>query len=150
MLQGDVVDQFHDDDGFAHAGAAKQADLAALQERLDQVDNLDAGLEHLHLGRLLVERRGLAMDGIALGGIDRAEFVDRVADYVEHAAQGFAAHRHGDRASQVDGLHAAHHAFGGLHGNAAHSAFAELLLHFQDDVDGRGTLKPSLVTRSAE
>ena len=47
VLLGDVVDEFHDDDGLAHAGAAEQADLAALQEGLDQVDDLDAGLEHL-------------------------------------------------------------------------------------------------------
>ena len=138
VLQRDVVDEFHDDDGLAHAGAAEQADLAALQERLDQVDNLHAGLEHLHLGGLLVECRRLAMDGIALGGVDRAQLVDRIADDVEHAAQGLAAHGHGDGAAQVDGLHAAHHALGGLHGNAAHPAFAQLLLHFQDDVDGRG------------
>ncbi len=141
MLQRDVVDQLHDDDGLAHAGAAEQADLAALQERLDQVDDLDAGLEHLHLGRLLVECRRLAMDGIALGGVDRPELVHRVADDVEHAAQGLAAHGHGDGAAQVDGLHAAHHALGGLHGDAAHPAFAQLLLDFQDDVDGRGNVE---------
>ena len=38
-----------DDDGLADAGAAEQADLAALQIRLEQVDDLDAGLEHLQL-----------------------------------------------------------------------------------------------------
>ena len=46
---GDVVDQFHDDDGLADAGAAERADLAALGERADQVDDLDAGLENLRL-----------------------------------------------------------------------------------------------------
>ena len=88
-------------------------------------------------GGLLVERRRLAMDRVALGGIDRAQLVHRVADDVQHAAQRLAAHGHRDGAAEVDGLHAAHHAFGGLHGDAAHAAFAELLLHFQDDVDGR-------------
>ena len=39
---GDVVDQLHDDDGLADAGAAERADLAALEERADQVDDLDA------------------------------------------------------------------------------------------------------------
>ena len=52
---GDVIDQLHDDDGLADAGAAEQSDLAALQERLDEVDDFDAGLEHLGGGRLLVE-----------------------------------------------------------------------------------------------
>ena len=33
MELGDVVDQFHDDDRLAHAGAAERADLAAFQER---------------------------------------------------------------------------------------------------------------------
>jgi hypothetical protein len=44
-------------DGLADAGAAEQADLAALRVRLEQIDDLDAGLEHLQLGRLLFERR---------------------------------------------------------------------------------------------
>ena len=52
VLQGDVVNQLHDDDGLADAGAAEQPDLAAAQVRLEQVDDLDAGLEHLQLGRL--------------------------------------------------------------------------------------------------
>ena len=35
----------------------------------------------------------------------------------------------------VNGFHAAHHAVGGLHGDAAHAAFAQVLLHFDDHVD---------------
>jgi hypothetical protein len=58
--------------------------------------------------------------------------------WMEHAAQGFAANGHGDGSAKVDGLHTAHHAFGRLHSDAAHAAFTQLLLHFQDDVDGRG------------
>ena len=41
----------------------------------------------------------------------------------------------------IDGLHAAHHALGGFHGDAAHAAFAQVLLHFEDDVDGRGNVE---------
>ena len=54
---GDVVDQLHDDDGLADAGAAERADLAALEERADQVDDLDARGEHLRRGRLIDQRR---------------------------------------------------------------------------------------------
>ena len=57
VLQGDVVDQLHDDDGLADAGAAEQADLAALQVGLQQVDHLDAGLEHLQVRRSARRRR---------------------------------------------------------------------------------------------
>ena len=141
VLRGDVVDEFLDDDGFADARAAEEAGLAALEEGLDEVDDLHAGLEHLLAGRLLVEGRRLAVNGHALGGLDRAELVDRLADHVEHAAQRFAAHGHGDRAAEVDGIHAAHHAFGRFHGHAAHAPLAQVLLHLKDDVDGRGNVE---------
>ena len=54
---GNVVDQFHDDDGFADARAAKRADFAALQERANQVNHLDAGRQNLRVGGLLDQRR---------------------------------------------------------------------------------------------
>ena len=47
VLAGDVVDQLLDQDGLAGAGAAEEADLAALHVRRDQVDDLEAGLEDL-------------------------------------------------------------------------------------------------------
>jgi len=40
VLLGDVIDQFHDDDGLAHASATEQTDFSALQEWLDEVDDL--------------------------------------------------------------------------------------------------------------
>ena len=69
VLLGDVADQLLDDDGLADAGAAEDADLAALLERADQVDDLEPGLEDLDLGRLLVEGRGAC--GGSAGGRPR-------------------------------------------------------------------------------
>ena len=135
MLLGDVVDQFHDHNGFADARAAEQPDLAALQERLDQIHHLDAGFEHLGGGGLLVEGGRQAMDGQPVGRLDGAEVVHRLADHIHHSPQRAPAHRHPDGAAEVDGLHAAHHAVGGLHGDAAHAALAEVLLDFKDDVN---------------
>ena len=57
MFGGDVADQLLDDDGLTDAGAAEQADLAAL-ERRHQVDHLDPGLEELGLGLHLVKSGG--------------------------------------------------------------------------------------------
>ena len=68
---GDVVDQFLDEHGLADAGAAEQADLAALGVRRKQVDDLDAGDENFSFGRLLgVGRRGL-MDRALAFRLDR-------------------------------------------------------------------------------
>ena len=62
VLRGDPVDHLLDEHGLADAGAAEQADLAALHVGLEQVDDLDAGLEHLRLRLELVERRRVAVD----------------------------------------------------------------------------------------
>ena len=59
---GDVVDQFHDDHGLADAGAAEQADLAALGIGRQQIDDLDAGDQDRGLGRLLGIGRRLLVD----------------------------------------------------------------------------------------
>ena len=138
VLGGDVVDELLDDDGLADAGAAEEADLAALQEGLDQVDDLDAGLEHLLRGGLFIERRRVAMDRPVLGGVDRTKFVDGLSEDVEHAAQRRTADGHRNRRPGVDGLHAADHAFGRDHRDGADAAFAEVLLHFDDNVERRG------------
>ena len=65
---GDVVDQLLDEHGLADAGAAEQADLAAAAVRGEQVDDLDAGLEHLDLACLVDELRRRAVDRRALLG----------------------------------------------------------------------------------
>ena len=66
MALGDVVDQFLNQHGLAHAGAAEQADLAALGVRRDQIDHLDAGDQNCGFGRLVDEGRCLGVDGSEL------------------------------------------------------------------------------------
>jgi hypothetical protein len=50
VLLGDVVDELLDEHGLAHAGAAEEADLAALLVGREQVDHLDARGEISSLG----------------------------------------------------------------------------------------------------
>src|SRR4029077_9581158 len=66
VLLGDVVDQLLNQNGLPDSRAAEQAGLPALGVRLQQVDDLDARLEHLDLRRLILERRGRAVDRIRL------------------------------------------------------------------------------------
>ena len=49
MRLGDIVDQLHDENGLAHAGAAEQADLAAFGIGCQQIDDLDSGDENFAL-----------------------------------------------------------------------------------------------------
>ena len=131
MRLGDVVDQLHDDDGFADAGAAEQPDLAALGIGRQQIDDLDAGDQDLGLGRLVDEFRRRPVDRRAAVGHDRAALVDRLADDVEDAPQGLGTDRHRDRLAGIDHLGAAHQPVGRVHRDRAHGVLAEMLRHFE-------------------
>ena len=133
---GDVVDQFHDDDGLADAGAAEGADLAALEERADEVNDLDAGGQNLRAGGLFHERGRGAMDRAKFVGLHRPLFIHGVAGDVEHAAHDGLAHGHGNRPAGVGDLESALEPVGGGHGDGAHPVVAEVLLHFERQLDG--------------
>src|SRR5690606_18970653 len=76
----DVVDELHDENGLADAGATEEADLATFAVRREKVDDLDAGLEDFDLGALIREARGLAVDRHRDRRPDRTSFVDRSTD----------------------------------------------------------------------
>src|SRR4029079_9952790 len=102
-LTAEVVDQLLEQYGLAGAGAAEEADLAALHVRGDQVDDLETGLEDLDGRREVAERRRITMDRPALAVLaGRLLVVDRLADHVPDPAKGGLADRDGDRRSGVD------------------------------------------------
>ena len=104
--------------------------LPPLRVRGEQVDHLDARLEHLG-------RRRQVLDGGASwwmpprstsGGQILAE-VDRLAEQVEDAPERRLADRHRDRRAGVDHLGAPREAVGGVHRDRPHAVVAEVLLH---------------------
>ena len=150
VLLGEVVDELLDEHGLADAGAAEEADLAALGVRREEVDDLDAGLEHLGRRHEVLDARGGPVDRPALLELDVAGEVDRLAEEVEDPPERPVADRHGDRAAGVDDLHAAREAVGGVHGDAAHAVVAEVLLDLerQDAVVVVATRRSSARCRS--
>ena len=104
VLGGDPVDHLLDEHRLADAGAAEQADLAALHVRLEEVDDLDAGLEHLRLGLELVERRRVAVDVPvvvdALGDARSPCVSSGSPMHVEHVAEHAVADRHLDAVAE--------------------------------------------------
>src|SRR5258708_7383865 len=74
-------------------------------------------------------------------GVDGPELVHWLAEDVEHAAEGFAADRNRDARAGIDRLHPADHAFGRDHGDATRAAFAQVLLHLDDDVEWSGDVE---------
>ncbi len=139
VVAGDPGDHLLDEHRLAHAGTAEQADLAALHVRREQVDDLDAGVEHLGLGLELVEGRRLAVDRPAIVDLELAVAleVEAVADDVEDVALGHVADGHGDRLAGVGHLGAADQTVGRLHGDRTDHALADVLL----DLEGQGALR---------
>jgi len=131
MGLGDVVDQFLNQHGLADAGAAEQADLAALGVGRQEVDDLDTGDENFRFRRLVGIERRFRMDRPQAFGFHRACFVDRLADHVHDAAERAGTDRHADRGAGVADFLAAHQAFGGVHRDGAHRRFAEMLGDFE-------------------
>ena len=131
MRLRDVVDQFLNQHGLADAGAAEQADLAALGVRRQQVDDLDAGDENFSFGGLVGIGRRFLMDRAQAFRNHRAGFIDRLADDVDDAAERAGADRHHDRLAGVGDFLTADQTLGGVHRDGAHRGFAEMLRHFE-------------------
>ncbi len=134
VLLGDVVDELEHVHGLADAGAAEQADLAALGERHQQVDDLDAGDQQiLAAGLLVICRRG-TVNGQIFRGLHRAFFVLRLAQHVHDAPQSARAHRYRNSLARALDGEAAAQTLGWAHGDGAHDAVAQLLLHLEGQV----------------
>src|SRR5262249_60390744 len=119
--------------------AAYHTYRATLQAALEEVDDLDAWLEHPELGRLTPEVGRRAMNRPALLRRHRPVWkIDRLAEHVQHAAERLGPDRHGDRAAEIEGLHAALQTVGGLHRDRADPVLAAGLLAFPHDIDRAG------------
>ena len=144
MSLGYVVDQLLDEHGLADSGAAEEADLAALEIGLEQVDDLDSGIKHLLGGGQVFKLGGLAVDGQGVVGLESAEAVDRIACDVHHSAAHLDADWHPDGGTRERDFEAAAESVGRIHGHAAHGVFAYMLLDLKyqllavgaDDLEG--------------
>ena len=65
-------------------------------------------------------------------GLDRASFVNRLADDVHDAAEAFIANRNRDRRAGVGHVLAANQTFGRVHGDGANGVFAQVLRDFKN------------------
>src|SRR5262249_52259408 len=126
---GDTGDEFGEDDRLAQPGPAEKAGFATADERGQQVDDLDAGLEDFGLRRERFKLWRLGMYGAPVLGRDRPAAVDDIAEQVEYAAQRLHSHWHLHRLAGVDGVGTAHEAVGRTQGDTAHAAAADVLLH---------------------
>ena len=127
------VDQLHDQHGLADAGAAEHRGLAALGERREKIDHLDAGLEHRGGRGLLFERWRRIVDAASrrIGRQGGSAVPDRPDD-VEETTQNRIADRNRDRCSRRAHLRAAGQARGRLERDAPNRPGIDVAMHFED------------------
>ena len=135
VLGGDGVDQLLDQNRLAHARAAEQADLAALGERAQEVDDLDAGFEHFGHWLLIFEVRAGPVNRPGLFRLDVPLAVDRFAEHVEQPSQAGLADRNRNRCARVLDGHAADQTVGRRHRDTTHDLVTQVLSDFQRQVD---------------
>jgi hypothetical protein len=107
------------------------ADLTALGERRDQVDDLDARLENLRLRVLIDQRWGGAVNRVFLVELHRALAIHCRARDVEDASEHALAHRHRDRRARIQNAHTTHETLGRGHRDRARHTGAKVLLHLE-------------------
>ena len=131
---GDVVNEFHDNDGLADTSTTEETDLTTLAVGENEINDLDTGGENGVLGGLVSELGGDGVDG-ELGLLaDGATLVDGFTEDVEDAAEGFATDGDGNLTTSGDDLGLELEEIGGLHGNAATGVGVQVL----DDFEGEG------------
>ena len=142
VVLGHALDHLLDEDGLADARTTEEANLAALHVGGQQVDDLDAGLEHLGARLELVEGRGLAVDRPALGNLEGLALfeVEHVAGHVEDVALGDVADGHANRGASVGDGSAAHEAVGRLQRDGTHEVVTEVLGDLEGHREGRLSL----------
>ncbi len=133
-----TLDHLLDEDGLADARTTEQTDLSTLHVGGQQVDDLDAGLEHRRLGLELVEGRRLAVDAPPLGDLDLLARlgVEDLAGHVEHVALGHVADRHRDRAARVTDFLTTDDTVGGLERDGADEVVAKVLCDLEGQLAG--------------
>src|SRR6185369_11094597 len=91
---GDVIDELHDYDRLAHTRATEGTHFAPFEEGADQINDFDAGRQHLGGSGLISQRGSRPMNGIILLNLHRSALIDGISRNVEHPAHHAITYRH--------------------------------------------------------
>ena len=97
MLEGNVVDQLHDDNGFTDTGTPEESDFTPFGVRREEVNDFDPGLEDFGFGALLFEGRRIAVNRPVLFGLKLTGIINGFSDDIENPSEDFFADGDFDR-----------------------------------------------------
>ena len=132
------ADQLHDQHGLTDPGAAEHCGLAAGDQRRQQIDDLDAGMEDLARAALTSQRRRGSVNWATLDlGAKRRPPVDGVPERVKEAAEHLLTDRDGDRHAERPCRRPALQAGSRAKRYRPHPVGADMLPHFHTSVGPR-------------
>ncbi len=134
MHFSDVVDEFHNQNCFAHAGTAEETNFTTLRVRRQKVDNLDACHEDFCFSRLLRERRRITVDAATLRCFNWSFFVNRITGNVHDATKCGRTNWNADWSALVGHFLTTNKTFGRVHSNSANCVLAKVLSNFQNQL----------------
>ncbi len=134
MTLSNVVDELHDKHRLTHTGTSEESDLTTLQVRLQQVDDLDTGCQHLLGGREFLKLRSLTVDGISTLHGELFHTVDRLTDHVQHTTLNLFTRGHHDRCAQWYCFQSTLQTVGIVHSHTANGILTDVLLHLDDNL----------------
>ena len=126
MLCGNVADQFLDQHGLAHAGAAEETNLAAFCVRRQKVDDFNSCLQDLHHRTLFFKSRRISVDHPLFGVRNPLSVINGFAQHIEKTSQRLLAHRHFNARACSRNLHVLVKSLAGRQHQAAHLVVAEM------------------------
>ena len=127
VLNGNVVNQFLHQDGFADTGTAEQTDLTALGIRAQQVDDLDACFQDFAGCLLLGKGRSLSVNRHVFACLDFTESVNRFTENVEHSSENLIADRNLNRRTCIHAIHSSDKTVSGTHRDTADNVITDVL-----------------------
>ncbi|CDD61242.1 putative uncharacterized protein [Clostridium sp. CAG:505] len=124
------MNQFLNQHGFPNTGTTEQTDLTAFCVRCQQVDNFDTCFQYFYCGALFFKIRGFPVNLPVLFRLHRFAAVNGFPQKVKHSAQYFFANRNLNAGTCCGNFQSFGKAFAGIHHDAAHDAFPQLLCYF--------------------
>merc|ERR1719321_1490894 len=107
MLQGNVVDQFHDNNRLANTRSSKETNFSTLCIRRQQVHNLDTSEQLLGASAHFCESWRWPMNWVEFLRINRSQLIDGFSNDVNDSAKCAFTNRHADRCTSVNDFLAA-------------------------------------------
>lgn len=129
-FNGDVPDEFLDENGFAETSTTEETDFSTFVKGDEEVNNFESGLEEFDFNVLLAEFGRCSVDGVGWSTGDLFASVNGLTEEVENASEALFADGDLDGLTSILSTHSTDESVGGAEGDCSDHVIAEVLGDF--------------------